>query len=133
MKRPEKIVKWLHVDKKSRKPFVNHNGKPLFDYVIRLPYWIAQAYKPNNVRVEIREKTPCFSDRYDEEKQYGADEYVKKNWSAKLSKLRKLNHNFILIGCEGKGRRWFKSMEDYENYHKELEELNRKYGLVTSE
>lgn len=128
MKRPDKIIKWLHIDRKTREPFVDHNGKPLFDYSIEIPYWIAKAYNPQYARVEIRMQPLSFSLMAEEENPE-AKEYFKANWSAKLSKMRKMNHNYLLVSTKAMGQSWFKSLKDYNNYHKELCELNKKYGV----
>ena len=127
MKRPEKIIKWLPVEQNKNEPFIDHNGKPLFRYVIELPYWIAMAYKPRFAKVEIRAEFISFADREKDENKDESDKYVKLNWSRKLTKLRKLNNNFMLVSLKSVNSTQFKSIQDYENYHKELQELNRKY------
>ena len=128
MKRPDKVIKWLHVDRKLTEPFVDHNGKPLFDYFIQLPYWIAKAYNPRYAKIEIRAQSLSFAAMTKEENPE-ANEYLKANWSAKLSKMRKMNHNYIFVSTKAMGQGFFKSLEDYNNYHKELRELNKKYGV----
>jgi len=131
MKRPEKVIKWFPVERKRDEPFVDHNGKPLFEYVIILPYWIAKAYNPHFVKVEISRKFVSFADMQKEENNEETDRYLKQNWSRKLTKLRKLNNNFMLVSLKTQATTCFKSMEDYENYHRELQELNRKYCGLT--
>ena len=54
-------------------------------------------------------------------------QYYKKNWAKKVTKMRKMNHGYMLVSTQGMGKDWFKSIEDYENYHNELRELNKKY------
>jgi len=127
MKRPEKIIIWLSVDRQKQEPFIDHNGKPLINYTINLPYWLAKAYKPSYVKVEIRDRFLSFSDRQKEENYDETKAYVSANWSAKLTKLRKMNNNFMLVATTAMGMDWFRSMADYEHYHKELQQLNRKY------
>lgn len=129
MKKPDKIIKFLHVVCKPNEPFIDHNGKPLYDYFIEIPYWIAKAYKPWMVKVEFSTTPFSIKQMREIENHEEADNYVKNNWSAKLTKMRKLNHNYMLVSTKAMGRSWFKSLEDYENYHKELKELDRKYGL----
>jgi hypothetical protein len=129
MKRPEKIVKWFMVERKKVDSFVDHNGKPLFDYSIKLPYWIAYAYKPWYVKVEIRDKPLCYADMEKDGNKEETEKYLEANWRKKISKLWKLNHGFMFVSTVAKGQGWFKSVEDYNNYHKELQELNVKYGL----
>jgi len=59
-------------------------------------------------------------------------EYFSRNWHKKMAKMRKLNSNYLLVATEATGKGWFQSIEDYNNYHKELRELNKKYGLETA-
>jgi hypothetical protein len=127
MKRPEKIVKWLSVDKKLNEPFIDHNGKPDYNYTVHIPYWLAKAYNPFWVKVEIRAKNPCYADKIKEENKAETDAYLKANWRKKIDKHYKMNNGFLLVSTKAMGAGWFKSMEDYNNYHKELQELNRKY------
>lgn len=129
MKKPEKIIKWFAVERKRDGCFVDHNGKPLYNYILQLPYWLAKAYKPFYIKVEIRANPLSWNDMQEEENRVEADAYFKANWSAKCTKLRKLNHNFMMVSTKALGSGWFKTMDDYNNYHKELRELNKKYGL----
>ena len=129
MKKPEKIIKWFHVETEPEELWIDHNGKPSRSYIIRIPYWVGRAYKLNRkrVKIEIRESNPCMREQCEEEtKEYL--QYFKENWSSKMTKMRKLNHNYMLVSERGKGTGWFKSIEDYNNYHMELRELNEKYG-----
>lgn len=128
MKKPEKIIKWLHIDRTKHDPFVDHNGKPLFTYSIEIPYWICRAFKSGYAKVEIREKPLSYSDMRKEENEEACD-YFKANWSNKLTKMRKMNHNYLLVSTKAVDRSWFKTIEAYENFHRELHELNMKYGL----
>jgi hypothetical protein len=130
VKRPEKIIKWLHVDRKPHEPFVDHNGKPAFNYFIELPYWIAKAYNPQYAKIEIRQKPLSYADMVKEENRDEAKKYLKENWSDKIAKMYKMNHGYLLISAKAMGQGWFKSIEDFNNYHKELVELNEKYGLL---
>ena len=128
MKRPQKIVRWLHVEKEEREPFVDYNGKPLYKYFVSLPYWIIQSFRePFYVRVEISKKHPCWVDMKKDEDSEEVKKYFKKYWSKKMGKMRKLNHNYMLISTQAMGKGWFKSLEDFNNYHRELGELNKKY------
>ena len=133
MKRPEKVIMWIYVDREKTE-FVNHLGKPLYNHIIRLPSWIGLAYKPYYVKIEIQEKPSCFKDRRNETNHDEIEAYVKSNWSKKLTKMRKLNHNymqvFTLARCDPETRKL--SLEEYNQYHQELRELNEKYGVGAS-
>ena len=134
MKRPKKIIKWFHVETEPERLWVDYNGKPSCSYIIKIPYWLGRAYKLNRrrVKIEIRESNPCMKDQIVEEtKEYL--KYFKENWSKKTTKMRKLNHNYTLIAQDGKGSGWFKSIDDYNDYNKELQELNIKYGVKRPE
>ena len=131
MKRPEKVVMWIHVEKKKT-DFVNHLEKPLYDHTIKLPTWIGLAYKPYYAKIEIHEKPPAFVDRRAESNPEEWEPYVKENWMKKLTKMRKLNHNYMQVTIHGKSEGHFMSHEDYKNYHRELAELNAKYIPKTS-
>jgi len=126
MKRPDSVIMWLHVDK-QKTDFVNHLEKPLYEYTIKLPSWIGLAYKPYHAKIEIRENTPSIVDRKAETTHEEIEAYVKSNWSKKLTKMRKLNHNYMQVTVHGRSEAGFLSHEDYKNYHRELAELNEKY------
>ena len=128
MKRPDKIILWLHGSKEETE-FINHLGKPLYNYTIKLPSWIGLAYNPRDIKIEIRNKNPPFNERLEDGNHEEIRAYVKANWSKKLAKMRKLNHNYMKVAVLGKGRGFFSSIDDYNNYHQELKELNKKYGL----
>ena len=131
MKRPEKVIMWTHVDRKKT-DFVNHLGKPLYDYTIKLPSWIGLAYQPWDVKIEIRENPPCFRDKRNESNHEEIESYVKSNWMKKLTKMRKLNHGYIqvftLARSDPETRKL--SIEEYNQYHQELRELKIKYGVI---
>jgi hypothetical protein len=135
MKRPDKIIKWFHVEPEPERIYVDYNGKPSCSYIIRIPYWLGRAYKLNcrQVKIEIRESNPSMKNRIKEETNKEYHQYFKENWLNKMNKMRKLNHNYTLISHHGKGTGWFKSMDDYNNYHKELQKLNEKYGVKRPE
>ena len=131
MKRPEKIVTWIHVNR-EKSDFVNHLGKPLYDYTIKLPSWIGLAYKPWYAKIEIWDNPPAPIDRMNDGNQEEIRAYVKENWGKKLTKMRKLNHNymqvFTLARHDPETRKL--SVEEYNQYHQELRELNIKYGIL---
>lgn len=102
MKRPEKVVMWIHVDR-QKSDFVNHLGKPLYDYTIKLPSWIGLAYKPWHVKIEIWDKPPTPIDRMTDGNHEEIRAYVKANWSKKLTKMRKLNHNYMQVFTLARG------------------------------
>jgi len=130
MKKPEKVVLWTHVNREETE-WVNHLGKPLYDYSIKLPSWVGLAYKPWYVKVEIWDKPPAPIDRMNDGNLEEIREYVKQNWGKKLTKMRKLNHGymqvFTLARCDPETRKL--SLEEYNQYHQELRELNAKYGI----
>lgn len=130
MKRPEKIVMWIHVDK-EKSEYVNHLGKPLYDYSIKLPSWIGLAYNPRDVKIEIRDKNPPFRERFEDGNHEEIRAYVKANWRKKLTKMRKLNHNYMQVFTIARNDPETRklSIEEYNQYHQELRELNRKYGV----
>lgn len=130
MKRPDKIILWSHVSTEETE-FVNHLGKPLYKYYVKLPSWVGLAYKPHYVKVEIRDNIPPYNERENETNMEEIRAYVKSNWSKKLTKMRKLNHNYMKVAVIAKGRGFFPSIDDYNNYHQELKELNKKYGVGT--
>jgi len=132
MKRPEKIVMWMHIDKEQSE-YVNHLGKPLYNYTIKLPSWVGLAYNPRDIKIEIRNKNPPFNERFEDGNHEEIRAYVKSNWSKKLSKMRKLNHNYMQIFTLARGDvRRNLSLEEYNQYHDELRELNKKYGVGQS-
>ena len=129
MKRPEKIVMWTHVDK-EKSDFVNHLGKPLYNYTIKLPSWVGLAYNPRDIKLEIRDKNPPFKERFEDGNHEEIRAYVKANWNKKLSKMRKLNHNYMQIFTLARADvHQDLSLEEYNQYHEELRALNRKYGV----
>lgn len=132
MKRPNKIIKYLHVKKEPEDMWVDFNGKKSYKYSIEIPYWLGRAYKlrrSSRLKVVICQDNKSFKQQQEEENHKDFEKYFKENWLVKMNKMRKLNHNYLLISHHGKGKGWFKSIEDYNNYHKELNELNKKYGV----
>ena len=128
MKRPEKAVLWLHVDK-QKTGFVNHLEKPLFDHIIKLPSWVGLSYRPFYVKVEVHENVPPFKDRIIDHNKWRP--YVKENWMKKLTTMRKLNHNYMQVFTLGRDDPKTRQLttEEYNQYHQELRELNEKYGI----
>ncbi len=132
MKRPEKIVMWIHVDR-EKSEFVNHLGKPLFNYTVKLPSWIGLAYNPRRIKIEIRDRNPPFNERFEDGNREERGAYVKSNWGKKLTKMRKLNHNYMQVFTIARADvRQSLSLEEYNQYHQELRELNAKYGVDES-
>lgn len=126
MKRPEKTIMWLHINK-EKSEFVNHLEKTLYDYTIKLPTWIGLAYRPIYAKVEIREKVPSWVDRRAETNHDEWQAYFKSNWLKKLTTMRKLNHNYMKVFTLGKSKPKSMSHEDYKNYQQDLAALNKKY------
>ena len=131
MKRPNKIIKWFHVEAIREELWVDYNGKPSHSYVIKIPYWLGRAYKLNRrrVKIEIRESNPSMKNQIKEETKEDYWKYFKENWSNKMNKMRKLNHGYMLVQTKGRGEGWFESIDDYNKYHIELQKLNEKYGV----
>ena len=120
---------WTHVDK-EKSEFVNHLGKPLFNYTVKLPSWIGLAYNPRDIRIEIKDKKTPFRERVEDGNHEEIRAYVKANWGKKLTKMRKLNHNYMQVFTIARGDvRRNLSLEEYNQYHQELRELNAKYGV----
>lgn len=126
MKRPEKVIMWMHV-KREKTEFVNHLEKPLYKYTIELPSWIGLAYNPHRVKVEIRDKEISFAEARSEGNHEEIEAYVKSNWGKKLGRMRKLNNNYMKVFTLARSETGFVSHEDYKNYRRELAELNEKY------
>lgn len=117
MKKPDKIIKYFHVDKEPEELWVDFNGKPSHSYVIKIPYWLGRAYRLGYkwVKIEIDTNGKSMKQMHEEEtKDYF--KYFNENWSKKVNKMRKLNHNYLLISHHGKGKGWFKSIEELEEY-----------------
>jgi len=132
MKRPEKIVMWFHVHK-EKTGYVNHLEKPLYKFSIKLPSWVGLAYRPRYAKIEINENPMSWAERDKDSNREEIEAYVKSNWSKKLTKMRKLNNNYIQIFTLARGdEHKFLSREDYKHYHDELRELNAKYGVGKS-
>lgn len=129
MQKPKIAIQWLYVEKEANEPYIDYNGKPLFKYFVSIPYWLIRAYRPVYVKVEIHCNLPSYKERLDEQKNPYLMEYFKKNWSQKMRKMRKLNHNYLLVTTQGVGKGFFKSIKEYEEYHEELRRLNKKYGV----
>lgn len=99
MKRPKKIVEWFSISSISKtSDFVNWNGKPAKNYYIELPYWLARAY----IRGRIPYIQVCFYDKSfsaNERKKRSTykllNKFFKENYKRKVTKMRKLNHNYI--------------------------------------
>jgi len=131
MKRPEKIIMWTHVNRKQSE-WVNHLGKPKYDYSIELPSWIGLAYNPWYAKIEIWNKPPAPIHRYNAGNPDEIRAYFKSNWSEKVTKMRKLNHGymqiFTLARCDPETRKL--SLEEYNQYHQELRDLNIRYGIL---
>ncbi len=129
-KRPDKIIKYLCIQKKQDGIFVDNNNKQLMKYYIEIPYWIGKAFDRNAnkyARVEISSKILSLNEMRLNENTFRSEEYFKKIWQPRLKKIRKLNHNFIQTMPKKQNLNWFSSMDDYNNYHKELKKINEKY------
>lgn len=130
IKRPEKIIKYLKIQKKKDGIFLDHNKKQLMKYYIEIPYWIGKAFERNTssyVCVEFGSRKLSLNEMRFREQCFRWNDYLEKVWQPRLKKIRKLNKGFIQSITKGKGRNWFKSMDDYNKYHTELKKLNEKY------
>jgi len=126
VKRPERVAMWLWVERQET-PWVNHLGKPLYDYVVRLPTWVALAYRPWKVKVEVRTHPPARVEAIAETNHEEWKRYFRENWSGKMKKIRKLNHNYMQIFPVRPRKPDYLSHEEYEEYLRELTALNAKY------
>ena len=122
------MVTWLVAKIENDDIFVDYNGKPKKKYIIELPYWMCRAMAHGSflkVRIEFRDKYTSMRDQIAEEEPH--KEYFEKHWSKRITKMRKLNHNYMQVSVLAKSTKGFASMEDYNAYHRELRELNKKY------
>ena len=132
MKRPDKIIKYFPIQCEKEEIWVDYNGKPSYHYFIKIPYWIARAYRfyhGMRLKIEICVDKKSFKEQREEENHQDYERYFKENWAKKITKMRKLNNNYTMVAHGGKGIGWFKSIDDYNNYHKELDIINEKYGI----
>ena len=131
MKKPLKLVQWLSIETVGD-VILDHNGKDYREHVIKLPYWVVKAYKLDKhramrVKVEIlsQEVLPAPKNRIET----NVRDYFRTNWLSKVNKMRKLNGGGIKVATIQKSRSLFDTAKGYNDYHKELAELNEKYGI----
>lgn len=99
MKRPEKIVEWYPINECDSE-FVDWNGRPSKDCYIRLPYWLARAYKRGRipyVQVIFYDKSFSANERKKKSTHKLLNKFFKENYSKKVAKMRKLNHNYMKV------------------------------------
>lgn len=101
MKKPDVFISWTNIDSKPTE-WVDHNGKPLKNYFITIPHWVAKAYKLDKLqssRVKIEIPSKEILKPYSERKKENTDfwEYFRENWSKKITKMRKMNHGYITV------------------------------------
>lgn len=125
MKKPDEIIMCLPVDSKPSE-FVRWDGKPMRDYFINIPTWMSEAYIKHGVRLVIVKVSykKSLNEKFKEE---NYKEYVRSNWSSKLTKMRKLNNGYTKVMTELSPRAFFDTHEGYIKYHEELKALNEKY------
>lgn len=96
MKRPKEMIVYLPIEQEKTE-WVDWNGKPSYQYVVKIPYWFGRAYSRNNIKLlkcVFQDKVPCGYDRIKEEGDI-EKKYFKENWIKKSRKMRKLNTNYI--------------------------------------
>jgi len=99
MKRPDKLVEWFRIEELNSR-WVDWNGNPIKEYIVKIPYWIGRAYSRGRLPfVQI-----CFYDKSisakDRDKMSTDDltmKYFKENFSKKITKMRKLNNNYMSV------------------------------------
>ena len=99
MKRPKKIIEWYHTEELPSN-FVDWNGKPTKDYIIRIPYWLARAYKRGRipyVQLTFYDKSYSMNEMRKKSTHKLLNKFFKENYSKKVTKMRRLNHNYIQI------------------------------------
>ena len=102
MKRPKKLVKYFNIESKPSE-WVDWNGKPTRDYFIRIPYWIVRAYRLHKkspafgLKLIISDQFKSMNIRKQEENRSVLRKYFTSNWTKKMTKMRKLNGNFLQI------------------------------------
>ena len=101
MKRPNKAVIYLDVESKPSN-HVDWNGKTTRDYFVRIPFWLVRAYRltRKKVRVSFVAKGLSYQgyqEMNDNERLSRLRAYFRKNWYAKINKMRIRNHNYISI------------------------------------
>jgi len=99
MKRPKKIVEWYPISECDSE-FVDWNGKPAKDYYIKLPYWLARAYKRGRIpyiQVIFYDKSFSANERKKKSTHKLLNKFFKENYSKKVTKMRKLNHNYMKV------------------------------------
>jgi len=97
MKRPKKIVEWYPISE-SKNEFIDWNGIPAKDYYIKIPFWLARAYKRGRmpyVQVVFYDKSLTRNERKERSTHKLLNEFFKENYSKKVKKMRKLNHNYM--------------------------------------
>lgn len=125
MKRPDRMV--LHeVVRVKKDGWVDFNGKEAVSYFIEIPYFIGRAYSLNHKRVQVIVGDTLSLSEINEDRNL-LHTYFKSNWREKIAKMRRLNHNYLLVGVTHNPKHLFDSIEDYEDYHRELKLLNKKY------
>lgn len=97
MKKP-KIMKFMSFVQERSSDDVDWNNKTTRKYFIEIPYWLARAY---NLRLGRKVILTMFAEPIsikNMEKLCTDDmPYFKKNWLRKVSKMRKLNSNYIKV------------------------------------
>lgn len=126
MKRPKEITLHEVVLCKKDHIWLDHNGKQKDQYYIEIPFWLGRAYNLNHKRVQVKIGYPQTMEQYKADRKVVWD-YFKANWSAKVNKMRKMNHGYILVSKVKEAGDRFATIGDYEAYHTELAKLNEKY------
>ena len=109
--------------------FVRRDEKQLYNYFIKIPTWISESYLKHNLGFCIVKfsKFKSMNEKMKEENRKVWEPYVKKNWGAKLTKMRKVNNGYTKVMTCGLSPSYFETHKGYIEYHKELKKLNEKY------
>jgi len=134
MKRPEEISIVLNAERKLSE-FVRWDGKPLYDFFIKVPTWISESYLKKRIGFVLVKFSlnKSINQIQKEENRETWQPYVRENWSSKLTKMRKINNGYMKIMPTLQPRAFFETHEGYVEYHKELKKLNEKYMKDSSD
>lgn len=99
MKRPKKLTLWYRIEK-VKSPYVDWNGKPTCEYIIKIPYWLGRAYSRGRlpyVQISFYDKSLSAFERLKRETGNLCNRFFKENYARKSMKMRKLNNGYMEI------------------------------------
>jgi len=79
--------------------WLDYNKTPAKRFYIEIPFWVGRAFRlgeHSKVLVTIPEKHKSIRDLYKRCSE-NRRKYFKENWSKKIRKMRKINHNYLEI------------------------------------